>query len=442
MKKLMVMMIAGAIFFLLAFGPSSAQDITEIGRLEGEFARAWGLAFSSDGGFAYVPGAGQTNPTVWIINTTSPSAPTLLGTIEIPNPNSQSPEAWGVKVVGNYLYVAAFKCGLWIYDITNPISPVEKGSYTEGMESREVFVEGNYAYVADAWNGLRIFNIENPDSPTQVALYNTSGDLTGENAEIHDVKVVGNYAYCAGGNLGLVIVNVTNPESPQGISYCCDKATIGEGSWGRGIDVSGNYAYLGDNNAGLRIADISDPAAPYEVGSYVVGGELWKIQAIGDRAFLPYGGNFIVLNASDPANPTEVASAQLAGGGQAVLIKEDFAYVVTSSSLFIFDVSPYLTGVDDKENPEALPVGYTLHQNYPNPFNPVTTIEYELAKPGWVSLKVYDMTGQQVASLVDGEVVIGLHRVNWTPTGLASGVYFYTIAVNEFKQTRKLMFMK
>lgn len=442
MKKIMVMIIGVTIVLLLVFGISYAQDITEIGRLEGEFERAWGLAFSSDGGFAYVPGKTESNPTVWIINIMSPSAPTLLGTIEIPNPDSQSPEAWGVKVVGNYLYVAAFKCGLWIYDITNPISPVEKGSYTDGMESREVFIAGNYAYVADAWNGLRIFNIENPGSPTQVALYNTSSDLAGENAEFHDVKVVGNYAYCAGGNMGIVIVDVTNPESPQGKSYCCDKATIGEGSWARGIDVSGNYAYLGDNNTGLRIADISDPAAPYEVGFYILGGELWKMQAIGDRAFLPYGGNLIILNVSDPANPTEVASAQLSGGGQAGLLKESFFYVTTSSSLFIFDVTPYLTGVEEKENPEAFPVGYTLHQNYPNPFNAATAIEYELAKAGKVSLKVFDINGQEVANLVYSEMDAGLHKVYWTPSRLASGVYFITISVNEFTQTRKLMFMK
>ena len=442
MKKVLVMMIGGVIFTLLTLGLSYAQDIEEVGRLEGEFERAWGLAFSPDGGLAYVPGKGESNPTVWIINITSPSSPTLLGTIEIPNPNSLPPEAWGVKVVGDYLYVAAFKCGLWIYDITNTISPVEKGSYTDGMESREVFVEGNYAYVADAWNGLRILNIENPENPTEVSLYNTAGDLAEENAEFHDVKVIGPFAYCAGGNFGLVIINVSNPAAPQGVSYCCDAATIGEGSWGRGIDVSGNYAYLGDNNTGLRIAEISNPAAPYEVGSYVGGDELWKMQVIGDIAFVPFrDGRFIILNISNPTAPTEVTSASLVGKGQAVLIKEDYAYVVTTSSLIIFDVSPFLTGVEDKEN-SVLPSSYVLHQNYPNPFNPATTIEYELEKPGWVSLKIYDVNGQEVANLVDGDIGVGVHRVNWTPTGLASGVYYYTISVNEFRHTRKLLFMK
>lgn len=442
MKKVMI-------FVLLAFGFGYAQDVlTEIGRVEGEFERAYGLAFSEDGNFAYIPAKGQTGPIVHIINITDPSNPTTTGMTPIQITSDKTPEAWGVKVVGDLLYVAAFKDGLYIYDISTPTVPVFVGSFFDEIaetksESREVFVKDGVAYIAEAWQGLRMVDVSDPTEPVQLALYNTSSDINESDAEFHDVKVVGNYAYSAAGDQGLVIVDVRDPSNPAGVGACCDKATIGEGSWGRGVDVYGNYAYLGDNYTGLRIADISDPEEPYEVGSFVLSDELsdelWKVKAVGSRVFVPYSDKFYVLDVSTPANPIELANGSLVGRGQAVLIKGNYAYVTTYTSFFIFDVSSYLAIRD--EEPE-IPINYQLHQNYPNPFNSATTIEYELKEPGWVNLKVYDIHGKEVVSLVNDEIGVGLHRVNWFPTGLASGIYFYTISVNEITQTRKLIFLR
>jgi len=90
----------------------------------------------------------------------------------------------------------------------------------------------------------------------------------------------------------------------------------------------------------------------------------------------------------------------------------------------------------------AHPGTFELCQNYPNPFNNSTVIEFILKEQGKVSLKVYNHSGQEVASLVDGQMAAGSHKVSWIPEELASGVYFYTISVNGFKQTRKLLFLK
>lgn len=443
MKKVTVVMTIGVIFTLMAFNLSYAQDeLTVIGSLEGEFERAWGLAFSEDGGFAYVPDKGpEEGPIVHIINITDPANPTSMTPIQITSDKTR--EGWGVKVVGDFLYVAAFKAGLYIYDIGNPMAPVFVGSFyvEDGSESRGVFVKDGIAFIADAWKGLRIVDVSTPQSPTELALYNTSSDLLSADAEFHDVKVVGNFAYCAAGDQGIVIVDVSTPDSPAGVGSCCDKATIGEGSWGRGIDVCGNYAYLSDNQAGLRIADISNPAAPYEVGFFVFGGELWKVKAAGNSVFVPYSGKFFVLDVSDPANPIELANGTLVSSGQAVLIKEDYAYIVTGSSLLIFDVGTYLA-VDDHGNHERLPSDFILRQNYPNPFNPGTTIEYELAKSDWVNLKIYDITGKEVANLVNAEMGAGLHRIYWSSDGLTAGIYCYTISVNGITQTKKLVLLK
>jgi hypothetical protein len=87
-------------------------------------------------------------------------------------------------------------------------------------------------------------------------------------------------------------------------------------------------------------------------------------------------------------------------------------------------------------------ISYELSQNYPNPFNPTTTISYSIPQSSFVTLKVYDILGSEVAELVNGQVEAGVHRVNFNAFNLNSGVYFYTIKAGNFNETKKLMLMK
>jgi len=80
---------------------------------------------------------------------------------------------------------------------------------------------------------------------------------------------------------------------------------------------------------------------------------------------------------------------------------------------------------------ESLPIEYALEQNYPNPFNPATTIRYQLPKDGLVTLKVYDILGAEVVTLVNEEKVAGKYEVNFDASRLASGVYIYRLNVND-----------
>jgi hypothetical protein len=85
---------------------------------------------------------------------------------------------------------------------------------------------------------------------------------------------------------------------------------------------------------------------------------------------------------------------------------------------------------------------YSLEQNYPNPFNPVTTINYQLPKEGIVTLKIYDAIGTEVTTLVHEYKQAGRYNVNFNASGLASGVYFYRLQVNDFTSSKKLILMK
>jgi len=88
-----------------------------------------------------------------------------------------------------------------------------------------------------------------------------------------------------------------------------------------------------------------------------------------------------------------------------------------------------------------------LHQNYPNPFNPETQIQFELPRSEHVRLDIFNMLGQKVATLIDGQKVAGGHTVRWngrddSSRRLASGVYVYRLQAGEFVQTRKMLMMK
>jgi hypothetical protein len=98
-----------------------------------------------------------------------------------------------------------------------------------------------------------------------------------------------------------------------------------------------------------------------------------------------------------------------------------------------------LTGIAPAE---PVPQKFSLSPNYPNPFNPSTTIDFTLPKAAQVQLKVYNLLGQEVATLVNGTVAPGSHSVKFNGTNLASGVYLYKIVAGDFVSTRKMLLLK
>jgi hypothetical protein len=90
----------------------------------------------------------------------------------------------------------------------------------------------------------------------------------------------------------------------------------------------------------------------------------------------------------------------------------------------------------------GIPKEYSLSQNYPNPFNPTTIIRFGLPHASRVSLKIYDVLGQEVATLVNEEKPAGVYDVRFNAAGLASGMYVYQLQAGDFVQTRRLLLLK
>ena len=91
---------------------------------------------------------------------------------------------------------------------------------------------------------------------------------------------------------------------------------------------------------------------------------------------------------------------------------------------------------------EEMPAEYSLEQNYPNPFNPSTTIEFALPHSGFATLKVYNILGEEVATLMAGDHAAGSFKATWDASGLPSGVYFYRLTAGDYVQTKKSILMR
>jgi hypothetical protein len=100
-----------------------------------------------------------------------------------------------------------------------------------------------------------------------------------------------------------------------------------------------------------------------------------------------------------------------------------------------------LTKEDDEET-LSTPVEFTLEQNYPNPFNPATTINYSIPEAGNVEMKVYDILGNEVATLVNEAKAPGNYSAVFDASTFASGIYIYTLRANNFVQTKKMILVK
>ena len=104
------------------------------------------------------------------------------------------------------------------------------------------------------------------------------------------------------------------------------------------------------------------------------------------------------------------------------------------------DIVGYVTAI--KEVTQVIPTQYKLNQNFPNPFNPSTIISYDIPKSGLVTLKIFNVLGQEVRTLINQSQIAGTHQITFTANSLNSGIYFYSLTVDNFTQVKKMILLK
>ena len=133
---------------------------------------------------------------------------------------------------------------------------------------------------------------------------------------------------------------------------------------------------------------------------------------------------------------------KVSGNGQLIL---SAGPVSSASHIRIVPTSemppaPPVSGISNINS--LIPDHFALDQNYPNPFNPTTVIRYQLPVESQVTIKIFNVIGQEVATLVDGIQKPGFKSVEWNANGFGSGVYFCRFRASDFAQTRKLLLLK
>jgi hypothetical protein len=143
-----------------------------------------------------------------------------------------------------------------------------------------------------------------------------------------------------------------------------------------------------------------------------------SIITIGATSNQPYRSTFFRVLATNSANLTDTM----------------FYHIV--------DTTKQLDPIGIKPISQNIPAEYFLYQNFPNPFNPSTNIGFRIFDFGLVSLKIYDVLGREVATLVNDLLKPGEYRIDWNASNLPSGVYFYTLKTNRFSDSKKMLMIK
>ncbi|MGE5848119.1 MAG: T9SS type A sorting domain-containing protein [Ignavibacteria bacterium] len=110
------------------------------------------------------------------------------------------------------------------------------------------------------------------------------------------------------------------------------------------------------------------------------------------------------------------------------------------SSGFLANYGLIITDISDE--PEIIPIVYKLNQNYPNPFNPSTIINYQIPEESFVALKIYDVLGNEILTLVNEEKIAGSYKVSFDAGKLASGVYIYQLKAGTYVDTKKMILLR
>jgi photosystem II stability/assembly factor-like uncharacterized protein len=113
---------------------------------------------------------------------------------------------------------------------------------------------------------------------------------------------------------------------------------------------------------------------------------------------------------------------------------------VAGSGMTLLHYTDYVTGI--KETTHQVISSYSLSQNYPNPFNPVTNISFSIPKRSFVSVKLYDLLGREVSTIVSEELPAGNHSRQWNAVNISSGIYFYRLQAGSFTETKKLVLLR
>lgn len=336
-----------------------------------------------------------------------PDSVVYLGKFFIPGHRSTH----SISQTGQFLYLngsnSSFGNGVTVVDLANPVLPVKRGSWNQEYvhDSRTI---NDTLYASNIYSGkLAIFDVRNKDSLKFITSFSTiPNPFTHNSALTSDGKFIftTDETQAPAGKLKIWnIENLFNPIhtatwQPAGITN-----TIVHN-----VEIYGDTAVVAHYQAGVRVLNISDPANPIEIAWYDTYPSGNSNQFAGCWGVFKFPSGKII--ASD-----------------------------MNTGLYILKMgTPFGIQTISSINPE----NFSLEQNYPNPFNPVTKFKFNIPVSGIVSLKIYDISGREVAEILNKPMQPGTYEADWDASAFSSGVYFYSIQAGDYNSTKKMVLVK
>ena len=203
------------------------------------------------------------------------------------------------------------------------------------------------------------------------------------------------------------------------------------------LAVSGTYLFAGTFNRVFLSTNNGTNWTPSNSGmtSYIV----YSLVVYGTNLFAgTIGGVFLSTN--NGTSWTE-ANTGLTNTPVALVVSGNYLFAGTDSNrVWRRPLSEMVTDIEDQSS--EVPSQFILEQNYPNPFNPSTTISFSLPSSEFVTLKVFDVLGNEIETLVNEEKPVGSYEITWNAEDLPSGIYFYKIQSGSFGETKKMLLLK
>jgi len=256
----------------------------------------------------------------------------------------------------------------------------------------------------------------------------------------------------------LITVNISDPTSPQ-IEGITGLGDVGP----HGIEVAGSYAYVVSRGIPVdwistcTVFDLSNPGSPQFVVEIPISSDPLDITISADFAYVVGVWNLLVIDISNPSLPQAIGSLVTPGEAQGVAHGSSYVYIADGEGGFhaVWQQCPNLSELDGQD--EIADLGsegpsynlvFALKKNVPNPFNPMTRIRYDLPKSLPVRLRVYNVSGQLVRTLIGGDLIpAGSHETIWngrdnSGRSVASGTYFYRLSAGDYVETRRMTLVR
>ncbi|MCI0514644.1 T9SS type A sorting domain-containing protein [candidate division KSB1 bacterium] len=413
-----------------------------------------------------------------IVNVADSRNPTLVGRFVIP----AGAQATDVSLHGSVACLITRHGGparLRLVDISHPANPTELGGLDLAGDARRLLVSGQLVFIADGAAGVRIINIATPATPKEVGHIQPPAGTEAEVIAVENHPTSGHpclvIAFNADSTAQLQVYDILDPAAPvllnasafntekisdllvdgelayvAGSFYIVDWSTMGRLLGARWHEIasirrfsigSKTFILIYFRSYGLVLFELVTTTTN-QVATITVTPATVNLNPGQQQQFTATG--FDSAGNQVPASPKWSTT-----GGDIDSTKG--LYTATQTGNFVV-IATDISGVNGTatvsvttsavETLVSAPMEFALAQNFPNPFNPETSIEYVVKAPCHVLLKVYDVLGHELATLVDANRPAGHFKISLDASHFPTGLYFYSITMRDFYAVRKMVVMR